>query len=164
MLEADWKYIAGLLEGEGGFSIKRRFRKSGVSYDLSLTLSMTDSEPVRYVARVWGTSVHPVSRKSPRKGVYTIRCPAHLVDVTLSRIFPYLKSERRRLETRLLQRFRQSILSDSQKGTPLGILKYRHWLCEWMQRLKTREYTEPSHRLSCSRESSRNVQKGEARE
>lgn len=143
--EPEWQYIAGLLEGEGTFSIGKDNPHSGAvnpRYTASLKVSMTDREPVEYIAKVWGVPVRERKhRKKSWKRFFEADCPARMIRPTLGRIYPFLKSERRRKEANLIQSLRGSIEDSPQRGraeTPLAELKYRHWLYEQNQIVKGR--------------------------
>lgn len=66
----EWIWLAGLLEGEGCFSLDRRLggRRDGIR----VILEMCDKDVVELAARYMHSPVRRISRKHPRKDTYRV--------------------------------------------------------------------------------------------
>ena len=98
MRESDVAYIAGLLDGEGCFTIKQRMKKRGKypaynTWDIRIEVNMTEQSIIRWVHEVLG--VGTFSKKPPGKGQlgkkmqYRWRCGFRDAYYVCCLLFPY---------------------------------------------------------------------------
>lgn len=101
MSEVDLAWLAGLLEGEGSFSIDRRgqqrYQHSTVPPAPFIALSMTDEDVVVRVAALLGKKVCRVSRHTvTQKTVYKVSVGDRAtLQSLLPRLLPYMGQRRR---------------------------------------------------------------------
>lgn len=85
----DRHWLAGLLEGEGCFTVMTSTRKTGIYHSAKVVVSMNDREPIAKAASLLGTHVREW------QGMYQAAIGARVdLDVVLPRLRPLLSPRR----------------------------------------------------------------------
>lgn len=138
-------YFAGLLEGEGCIDIVRHRRRPGavVNYTPTIAIGMTDPEPVRLAAGLFGNgspvAIQERRTSGGRVAYHTQTRHAGKTREILLQVLPYLRTKRKRDEARWTLALCDRILASRGRGHAgydLGERKTRHWLYEQCQRAK----------------------------
>lgn len=91
MTEVQAAYVAGLLDGEGSFGIA--YLRKMNRYIPQISCSMTDKDPIVYLAQLGGVSYFPVKRKRPlpnSKPQWQVKISGKRAIALCRRIRPYL--------------------------------------------------------------------------
>ena len=93
MIQNNIDWLAGLLEGEGCFSIQRPNRKGRSPYP-TITLAMTDEDIVRHAAEIFGITYrhHKYTKSFKSVWVCTVTCSRAETWMTILR--PYMGKRR----------------------------------------------------------------------
>lgn len=102
----DLSYVAGLLDGEGHLKVAKR----GVWHSPYIALGMTDPEPVRFVASLFGGSVRRYhSKRENRKPAYQwARCGRQAAAIARA-IEPYLRIPQKKMWAGFMSRYGETM-------------------------------------------------------
>lgn len=124
MSQTEAAYVAGLLDGEGCFSV---FQKKDGAVGLSLSLYMTNREVMDAVKKYTGTTCNilPIKGRENRKDQWLWKPSLSEAKVLVEQILPYLIVKRRNAELfiELLELRKHSSRWDNKRAEQLAILE-----------------------------------------
>jgi hypothetical protein len=112
-------YLAGIIDGEGCFTIEinppTSYRK-GTLYTCRLTITNTDVRLLKWLTEKVGGTIFTRKLIQGRKQCYSWRCYATILDYIIPKIIPYLICKKD--EAEVILKFRATFTGRSTKNTP----------------------------------------------
>lgn len=126
LTEGELGYLAGIIDGEGCFTIEinppTSYRK-GTLYTCRLSIVNTDQKLKKWLLQKIGGKIHDRKIIKGRKPCYTWRAYANLIDEYVPQIVPYLICKKD--EALVVLKFRESFKGRWMKNTE-DICAFRH--------------------------------------
>lgn len=93
-------YIAGLLEGEGSFSLHYQKKRGKMSFQPKIKIGMSDEETIRWLADLLGVNYKPKVQKGYGRKLmyYTQVSTTKELKIILPELLPWLHGKRRQAE------------------------------------------------------------------
>lgn len=130
-------YIAGLLDGEGSFQIKRKLRSGRINYQLWVCCGMSNIsenvETLQEIRQKFGGNICFIKPKGNRKGAIHWTIVSKQALVFLKLIKPYSKIKKKQID--LLIEFQTKFVSRKGKKKDLVKFKKQENMCVELRKL-----------------------------
>jgi len=131
MNSPDWRYIAGLVEGEGCIGItkfKAAQRRKNPTYAAFVAVQMLDKEPIAYLQKSAPGGFYSFPQSYNGKPCFSWRVNANKAASFLERIAPFLKSRRKKKSVRLALALTKRMVRRGSRPVPTKELRIRERL------------------------------------